>query len=176
MPKRAPDYMAARREEILGGAHRCFARWGYEGATIPRLEREIGLSHGAIFNHFRNKLDLFFELARRDHERWDRIWREEGFEALAREIVEEDPAWIRVHLEFERRLRTDKKLVARYRREFAAESAAEADDVRAFLHVVLDGLALARARSDAPIDAEPILKFVRRALAPGGKRAARSQR
>ena len=47
---------------ILDGARRCFARWGYEGATVPRLEREIGLSHGAIFNHFENKLDLFLEL------------------------------------------------------------------------------------------------------------------
>ena len=187
MPKRSPEYLTARRDEVLDGARRCFARWGFEGATVPRLEREIGLSHGAIFNYFENKLELFVELARRDHERWDSIWREEGFEALAHVIAHEDPAWIAVHLEFERRVRTDPELLARARAElggrddellwFERERAAgrirgdvPVETIVAFLHLLLDGLALARIAPGTTIDVKPILGLVRDALAPRADR------
>jgi AcrR family transcriptional regulator len=176
--------MSARRAEILDGAQRSFARWGFDGATVPRLEEEIGLSHGAIFNHFENKLDLFLELAIREHQRWDRIWRDEGFEALARTIVDEDPAWLGVLLEFERRLRTDPQLRARARRHLEEDDSVEhtwlereraagrvrmdlpADVILGFLHLLLEGLALARTAPDAEIDVEPILMLARHAIEP----------
>ena len=63
MPKISEERKAERREQILGGARRCFAEHGYEGATVARLEDEIGLSRGAIFNYFPSKEDLFVELA-----------------------------------------------------------------------------------------------------------------
>ena len=44
-------------------------RHGYEGATVVRLEQEIGLSRGAIFNWFPSKEELFIALAARDNER-----------------------------------------------------------------------------------------------------------
>src|SRR5690606_39849053 len=44
----------------------CFARHGYEGATVRRLEEEVGLSRGAIFHHFRDKESLFFAVAEDD--------------------------------------------------------------------------------------------------------------
>ena len=183
MPKRAPEYLSARREEVLDGARRAFARWGFEGATVPRLEAEIGLSHGAIFNYFENKLDLFLELAKRDHERWDSIWRESGFEALAHTIVHEDPDWISVHLEFERRLRTDPELYERVRAELGggndelrwveAEQAAGRmrDDVSpeaifSFLHLLLDGLALTRIAPSGKVDLESVLELARDAVGP----------
>jgi len=52
MPKISEERKTERREQILEGARRCFAEHGYEGATVVRLEREIGLSRGAIFNYF----------------------------------------------------------------------------------------------------------------------------
>ena len=55
MPRLTVDNLQARRRAILDGARRCFARDGYEGATVRRLEQEIGLSRGAIFHHFRDK-------------------------------------------------------------------------------------------------------------------------
>jgi AcrR family transcriptional regulator len=183
VPKRPPEYLTARREEVLEGARRSFARWGFEGATIPRLEEEVGLSHGAIFNYFENKLELFIELAKRDHERWDSIWRDEGFEALARAIVEEDPDWIAVHLEFERRLRNDPELYARIKTE-VGDGADElrwikqeqragrirrdvpARAIYSFLHLLLDGLAIARTAPGAKIDVRPILELAREAVAP----------
>jgi TetR/AcrR family transcriptional regulator, transcriptional repressor of aconitase len=182
MPKVSAEYAEARRQQILGGARRCFARWGYEGATVPRLEREIGLSHGAIFNYYRSKLDLFFELARRDHTRFDAVWSEQGFEALARTIAEEDPAWLGVYLEFHRLLRTDAAIARRWRRAVAMH-APEADwlareqaagrirgDIThaalfSFLHTLLDGLVLART-SGARLDVEPLVRLVRETLEP----------
>lgn len=50
--RRAAKYGA---EEILEAARRCFARHGYEGATVRPLEQESGLSRGAIFNYFASK-------------------------------------------------------------------------------------------------------------------------
>ena len=183
MPKRAPEYLTARREEVLDGARRCFARWGFEGATVPRLEAEIGLSHGAIFNYFENKLELFVELAKLDHERWDSIWRESGFEALAHTIVHEDPDWIAVHLEFERRLRTDRELYERVRAELGggddelrwvkSEQAAgrlrsdvAPEAIFSFLHRLLDGLAIARTAPHTEIDLESVLALARDAVGP----------
>jgi AcrR family transcriptional regulator len=56
-----------------------------------RLEREIGLSRGAIFNYFPSKEDLFIELAVRDSARLSEVWIEEGLDGVVREVVELDP-------------------------------------------------------------------------------------
>ncbi len=107
MPKISDEKRNARREQILAGARRCFAEHGYEGATVARLEDEIGLSRGAIFNYFSSKEDLFVELAVQDSARMSELWVNEGLEAVLREIVELDPAWLTVYLELIRRVRTD---------------------------------------------------------------------
>ena len=59
MPKVSREHVEARRAQILEGARRAFSRYGYEGATVARIEEETGLSRGAIFNYFDGKLDLF---------------------------------------------------------------------------------------------------------------------
>ena len=59
MPKVSEDHLTARRRQILDGARRCFAEYGYDKATVRRLEKAIGLSRGAIFHHFRDKDTLF---------------------------------------------------------------------------------------------------------------------
>ena len=38
MPRVSQDQLDARRSEILAAARSCFARYGYEGATVRRLE------------------------------------------------------------------------------------------------------------------------------------------
>jgi AcrR family transcriptional regulator len=53
MPRVSQDHLDARRRQILDGSRVCFARYGYEGATVRRLEEATGLSRGAIFHHFR---------------------------------------------------------------------------------------------------------------------------
>ena len=76
MPKRSEEHLQARRDQILAGARRTFAQHGYEGATVARLEEEIGLSRGAIFNYYPSKLELFVALATEDgiHGRRIGLW------------------------------------------------------------------------------------------------------
>jgi TetR/AcrR family transcriptional regulator, transcriptional repressor of aconitase len=159
MPKVSPEHVEARRRQILEGARRCFARWGYDGATVPRLEREIGLSHGAIFNYFPSKLDLFVALAREDFAQFHEILRERGFEGLARHIAEADPSWLSINLELHRRLYTDAAL----RKKWRAEPPRPLSDREAFAHTILNGLVYARG-AGVEIDVEPILRLAKKVL------------
>src|SRR6476659_553531 len=157
MPKVSHEHVEARRAQILEGARRCFARWGYDGATVPKLEREIGLSHGAIFNYFPTKLDLFVALAREDHERFHQIWHRLGFAGLARHIAEADSAWLSVYLDLHRRLHTDAALRKKWRVMHLEEPPPKSPG-RALALTILNGLVFARA-SGAEIDVEPLLRL-----------------
>jgi TetR/AcrR family transcriptional regulator, transcriptional repressor of aconitase len=79
-----------------------------------KLEDEIGLSRGAIFNYFPSKEDLFVELAARDNARISEIWINDGLDAVIRAVVELDPAWLSVVLELFRRTRTDPEFKERF--------------------------------------------------------------
>ena len=87
MPRVTDDHLAARRRQILDGARRCFAEFGYEKATVRRLEQSIGLSRGAIFHHFRDKENLFFELAREDAGRMADVASREGLIQVMRDLL-----------------------------------------------------------------------------------------
>src|SRR5580765_3178818 len=104
VPKVSEEHLEARREQILDGARRAFARHGYEGATVSRLEEEIGLSRGAIFHYFPSKLDLFAELAAADNLRYVGLLAEEGIEAVLRAVATADRSWLHVLVETEVRL------------------------------------------------------------------------
>ena len=164
MPRLSEAQKTERRERILAGARRCFARHGYEGATVVRLEDEIGLSRGAIFNWFASKEELFIALAARDNERLLVLFANGGIEALLTAMTDDDPDWLAVYLEFGRRLRRDPELRERWRaiapvdaRERsrgwieAGQSAGRlrsdvsAQEIGHFLGVILDGIAVQRA-------------------------------
>ena len=184
MPKISDERRAERLEQILVGARRCFAENGYEGATVAKLEREIGLSRGAIFNYFPSKEDLFVELAVRDSARMSEIWLEHGLEAVVREVMELDPAWLSVYLELFRRVRNDddfreriesrQKEIApanRARIEEAQRSGEFRDDlgpreVGIFVNLVLNGLALMRAGGEELPSTDLVLSLLRDAIGP----------
>jgi AcrR family transcriptional regulator len=126
---------------------------------VPRLEKEIGLSHGAIFNYYASKLDLFVALAQQDHARFHEIWHDDGFEGLARHIAEADPSWLSIYLELHRRLYTDAAL----RRKWRAEPLRPLSEREAFAHTILNGLVFARA-AGVEIDVEPILRLAKKVL------------
>ena len=109
MPKVSQDHLAARRRQILDGARRCFAEFGYDGATVRRLEQAIGLSRGAIFHHFRDKDTLFFELAHEDAERMADVASREGLVQVMRDMLAapEQFDWLATRLEIARKLRHD---------------------------------------------------------------------
>ena len=187
MPKVSEEHRQRRREEILDAARRCFARYGYEGATVARLEEETGLSRGAIFNYFPTKEAIFIALVERDQERFGGVWVDDGYEAAVRAIAEEEPAWLAVYLESARRLRTDPDFKQR-RREAgkpieraldewllrARASGELRDDLPAetlgtFLGIVIDGLAVRAAAGLAAPPLDDILRLVADATsaAPG---------
>ena len=88
--------------------------FGYEGATVRRLEEATGLSRGAIFNYYGSKEELFLALADRDAERFARRgWTRASSRCSAR-CSPEDPAWLGVYFEIGRRLRTDEQFRERW--------------------------------------------------------------
>ncbi len=183
MPKVSDAHRAERREQILAGARRAFSAWGYEGATVARLEESIGLSRGAIFSYYPSKWELFYALATVDQKRFGELWLELGFEGVVRHFGDEDPDWIGAYLEVGRMLRTDPALreqwqarnpdlhaqIVRHLEERRAEGADRSDlpltSIGMFLGVVLDGLAVQRG-AGFPIDVEGTLELVRSALTP----------
>ncbi|HLG09876.1 MAG TPA: TetR/AcrR family transcriptional regulator [Gaiellaceae bacterium] len=185
MPKISEERKTERREQILAGARRCFAEHGYEGATVVRLEKATGLSRGAIFNYFPSKEDLFIELAVRDSARMSDLWVNEGLEAVVREVVELDPAWLAVYLELFRRVRNDPDFRTRIearqmevapanraRIEEAQRTGEFRDDlepkqVGLFVNLVLNGLALQRASGEELPPTELVLDLLGDAI--GGR-------
>ena len=160
MPKVSEERMLATRRQILDGARRAFADHGYEAATVRVLEREIGLSRGAIFHHFRDKDALFLELAAEDAEEMAAVVATAGLVQVMRELPTRDSGWLGVQLEVSRRLRTDPafrdawqqrlstvRAAAIERLERGRDAGVVRDDVpvevlAAFLFLVLDGLVL----------------------------------
>jgi AcrR family transcriptional regulator len=172
-----------RREQILAGARRAFSSWGYDGATVARLEEATGLSRGAIFSYFPSKWDLFYALATADQRRFGELWLELGFEGIVRHFAEEDPDWIGAYLEVLRMLRTEPALREQWqarnpdideqiigqleerRTEGVDRSDLPLESVGMFLGVVLDGLAVHRG-AGFPIDVDGTLELIRSALKP----------
>src|SRR5262245_7086787 len=183
MPKVSEEHLEARRAEILEGARRAFAKHGYDGATVARLEQEIGLSRGAIFHYFASKLDLFVELAVADNLRYQRVLAEQGLAAVLRAVAEADPHWLSVLVETEVRLWHDPEFESRMasagaeQQEALFDSFARAQvegrmradvalpDLVAFAVTVINGLAL-RIVSDDPIDIDSLVGLVNDALRP----------
>src|SRR5918995_3151853 len=189
MPKISDERKTERREQILEGARRCFADHGYEGATVAKLEGEIGLSRGAIFNYFPSKEDLFLELAAWDTKRVSEVFLDQGLEGVLHEILEFDPAWLAVYLELVRRARTDPAfrkrlddreseivLANRARVEEAQRAGEIRDDLDPkslgiFVNLVLHGLMLQRATGEDPPPVDLVLGLLDDAI--GGARPDR---
>ncbi|UWZ38484.1 TetR/AcrR family transcriptional regulator [Dactylosporangium roseum] len=153
MPRVSQDQLDARRKEILAGARTCFARHGYEGATVRRLEEEIGLSRGAIFHHFRDKDSLFLAVAEDDAATMVATVAEHGLVQVMRDLLAraadsgtepELTGWLGSQLEVSRRLRTDPEFAKRW----AARSEAVAEATRERLQRQLEAGVL---RADVPI-------------------------
>ena len=196
MPRVSQFHLEARRKEILAGARACFARHGYEGATVRRLEEETGLSRGAIFHHFRDKEALFLAVAEDDVAEMVETVGANGLvqvmrDLLARDGAEEKAGWLGTQLEVSRRLRTDPEFAAswaartdavaqatRQRLERQAEAGVLRDDVplevlQRFLELAHDGLVLRLATGMPAGDLGPVLDLVEEAVRrPAAERSA----
>lgn len=180
MPKVSEDHLAARRSQILDGARRCFAEYGYDGATVRRLEEVTGLSRGAIFHHFKDKDGLFLALASEDASRMADVVAEEGLVQVMRDMLAQPDQfdWLGTRLEIARRLRTDADFRAKWSQRSAelteATSARLAfqksagrlrDDVPTdvligYLDLVMDGLVARIASGHAGNNLSAVLDLV----------------
>ena len=183
MPRVSQEHLDARRRQILDGAQRCFARHGYTGATVARLEQEIGLSRGAIFNYFPSKRDLFVALAADVNRRYGELIVAGGLEPAIRAMAAEDPEWLGVLLEAQAQLRHDPELLERLEAAYEAEphrlaewfAARQADgtfrddvdsmELGRFATIVINGLVLRIVGGD-PTDVDAVVRLLDDALAP----------
>ena len=183
MPKVSREHLDARKAQILEGARRAFAAYGYEGATVAKLEEATGLSRGAIFHYFENKNDLFVELAMEMNSRFADVLGESGLDAALRALAGEDPEWLAVLIETEGRMRHDEDFARRLEKRAASagpriqswfEAEQEAGRLRAdlswleigrFTTALLNGLALRVAGGD-PFDIETMLVLLNAAIRP----------
>ncbi|MDQ1645820.1 MAG: TetR/AcrR family transcriptional regulator, transcriptional repressor of aconitase [Cryptosporangiaceae bacterium] len=185
MPRVSQDHLDARRKEILSGARACFARHGYEGATVRRLEDEIGLSRGAIFHHFRDKESLFLAVAEDDAAEMAAVVAKDGLVQVMRDLLAggepsslDRAGWLGTQLEVSRRVRTDPDFARRWAARSEAVTAATQERlarqrelgvlredvgvevIQRFLELALDGLVLRLAMGMAADDLGPVLDLV----------------
>ncbi|MEE2032929.1 TetR/AcrR family transcriptional regulator [Rhodococcus chondri] len=180
MPKVSEDHLAARRSQILDGARRCFAEYGYDGATVRRLEEITGLSRGAIFHHFKDKDGLFLALAQADNKRMADVAATQGLVQVMRDMLASPERfdWLGTRLEITRRLRTDPEFAKAWtqhsaelteatvgRLERQREAGRLRDDlptevVLKYLDLVLDGLIARLASGHAEKELGQVLDLV----------------
>jgi AcrR family transcriptional regulator len=183
MPKVTQEHLDARRAQILEGARGAFAQYGYDGATVKRLEEATGLSRGAIFHYFENKNDLFVGVAMETSRRFGDILAESGLDEAFRTLTKEDPEWLNVLIETESRLRHDEDFVRRFEakaadaspriREWFEQQQADGNlradigwiELGRFTTSLLNGLALRIASGDE-FDVEAMLALLNTAIRP----------
>ncbi len=68
MPKVSDSYLETKRQQLLDAAITCFARNGFSETTIEDICREAGVSHGALYRHFKSKEDIIEASYWRDRE------------------------------------------------------------------------------------------------------------
>ncbi|WP_374021707.1 TetR/AcrR family transcriptional regulator [Mycobacterium sp. HNNTM2301] len=184
MPKVSEDHLAARRRQILDGARRCFAEYGYDKATVRRLETAIGMSRGAIFHHFRDKDALFFALAHEDAERMADVASREGLIQVMRDMLAAPDQfdWLATRLEIARKLRNDPEFSRGWAERSAELAAATTDRLRrqkeahrvrddvpgdvlqCYLELVLDGLVARLASGEDPGRLSAVLDLVEKSV------------
>ena len=184
VPKVTQEHLDARRAQILEGAGRAFAQYGYDGATVARLEEAIGLSRGAIFHYFNGKKDLFAEVAIDVNRKFVGVIQTGGLGDALREIANASPELLEVLFETQARLHRDEDFMRRL--EEASEEELRPDletwfeeqrekgafrtdidwaDLARFATIVTNGLALRVAIGD-PTDVDTVVRLLEDALRP----------
>ncbi|SCL36301.1 DNA-binding transcriptional regulator, AcrR family [Micromonospora pallida] len=82
MPRVSPEHLAARRQQIVDAAGRCFLRNGFHQTTMQDVIAEAELSVGAVYRYFPSKHDLIAAIAESVVGGADRIFAE---------LAEEEP-------------------------------------------------------------------------------------
>lgn len=106
------------RAMILDGARRVFAECGYDGATMDCIATAAGVTKGAVYHHFENKKELFWNLSEQRMANQANMANsaaltegasaEQNLQALFTSVLESlaaEPGWTRLHYELLSRTR-----------------------------------------------------------------------
>lgn len=52
------------KEKILKVSTALFSKLGYKGASVRKIASEVGIRESALYNHFKNKEEIFLEVAK----------------------------------------------------------------------------------------------------------------
>ncbi|WP_297586167.1 TetR/AcrR family transcriptional regulator [uncultured Corynebacterium sp.] len=117
MPIVSESELTRRRQEIIDSARLCFAHYGFEGATVAKLEQATGKTRGAIFHHFADKEALFLAIASEDAKRQAEVVSNQGLVEVMRDMLHhrEKNDWFVTRAEIVRKLRTDPEFEKRWR-------------------------------------------------------------
>lgn len=185
MPIVSDNELNRRRRDIIEQTRRCFARYGYEGATVSRLEEATGKTRGAIFHHFRDKEELFLAIAAEDAARQAEVVAEHGLIEVMRRLVAEPDNydWYITRAEIVRKLRTDPEFGARWRGHQAVldealrarladneqtRSDVSPDVIQEYLTTVMEGLITRLASGERPDRLERMLDLVEQSVRTPG--------
>ena len=86
MPKISDEKKKQRQTDILKTALKLFSQKGYYATSIDDITREAGISKGLIYNYFKSKEEIFFELA----EHWNEFMNNPSFEDALNRVIYED--------------------------------------------------------------------------------------
>lgn len=184
MPKVSDSDLQQRRRDILDAARRCFADYGYEGATVRRLEEATGKTRGAIFHYFASKEQLFLELAAEDAVRMAEVVANSGLVEVMRGLLHqpEDYDWLATRLEITRMLNRDEEFRKQWLKHQRVldkavrarlESNRQANTMRAdvsvdvlhlYLDTILDGFISRMASGARAEELEAMLDFVEHSI------------
>lgn len=64
------------REKILTEALSLFSKKGYDPVSVRDIARAVGIKESSLYNHFRNKRDIFDSIIKEYTARWDDIFRQ----------------------------------------------------------------------------------------------------
>lgn len=181
MPIVSDEELARRRGEIIDAARKCFAHYGFEGATVARLEEATGKTRGAIFHHFGDKESLFLAIVEEDAKRQAAVVSQRGLVEVMRGMLRDQQAndWFITRGEILRKLRTDPEFEARWRehqvvldravRERLASNAhmrgdVPADVIQTYLETVFEGFVLKLAAGEPAKRLEAMLTVVEQSV------------
>ncbi|MEH0146139.1 helix-turn-helix domain-containing protein [Corynebacterium sp. Q4381] len=181
MPIVSESELARRRQEIIDAARVCFARYGFEGATVARLEQATGKTRGAIFHHFGDKESLFLAIVSEDAERQAEVVSQRGLVEVMREMLRhpDEHDWYVTRSEIVRKLRTDPDFEGRWREhqevlDRAVRQRLESNDqvrhdvdlsvVQTYLETVLEGFIVRLAAGEPAEQLEAMLDVVEQSV------------
>lgn len=59
-----PNKRSGTKDKILKISTTLFSKLGYKGASVRKIASEVGIRESAIYNHYKNKEEIFLEVAK----------------------------------------------------------------------------------------------------------------